>query len=75
MQVALPVAIFDDIRANEGASPLPHLKAAADLTIVAFYFLLRVGEYLVGEPPNSGSNMPHFGVNNRMRPSSGSRLT
>jgi hypothetical protein len=44
-QVALPVAIFDDIMANEGASSLPHLKAAADLTIVAFYFLLRVGEY------------------------------
>jgi hypothetical protein len=44
-QVALPVAIFANIMANEGASPSPSIKAAADLTIIAFYFLLRVGEY------------------------------
>jgi hypothetical protein len=44
-QVALPVAIFDDIMAHEGASRLPITKATADLTIIAFYFLLRVGEY------------------------------
>jgi hypothetical protein len=44
-QIALPVAIFDNIMANEGASPLPNVQATADLTIIAFYFLLRVGEY------------------------------
>ena len=31
--------------AHEGASHLPNVKATADLTIIAFYFLLRVGEY------------------------------
>jgi hypothetical protein len=31
--------------AHEGASRLPNIKATADLTIIAFYFLLRVGEY------------------------------
>jgi hypothetical protein len=44
-QVALPVAIFEDIMAHEGHSTLPKVQAAADLTIIAFYFLLRVGEY------------------------------
>jgi hypothetical protein len=44
-QIALPVAIFEDIMANEGISRLPNVQATADLTIIAFYFLLRVGEY------------------------------
>jgi hypothetical protein len=39
------VAIFEDILAHEGHSTFPNVQAAADLTIVAFYFLLRVGEY------------------------------
>ena len=44
-QIALPVALFEDIMAHEGASTLANVKATADLTIIAFYFLLRVGEY------------------------------
>jgi hypothetical protein len=37
--------------ANEGVSRLPNVQATADLTIIAFYFLLRVGEYT--QPTNS----------------------
>jgi hypothetical protein len=44
-QIALPVALFEDIMATEGASTLPNVQATADLAIIAFYFLLRVGEY------------------------------
>jgi hypothetical protein len=50
-QIALPVAIFVNIMANEGVSRLPNVQATADLTIIAFYFLLRVGEYT--QPTNS----------------------
>jgi hypothetical protein len=39
------VTIFEDILAHEGHSTFPNVQAAADLTVVAFYFLLRVGEY------------------------------
>jgi hypothetical protein len=45
IQIALPVAIFENIMANEGVSRLPNVQATADLTMIAFYFLLRVGKY------------------------------
>jgi hypothetical protein len=50
-QIALPVAIFENIMANEGVSRLPNVQSTADLIIIAFYFLLRVGEYT---QPTSG---------------------
>jgi hypothetical protein len=44
-QLALPVNLFHNIAANEGASHCPKEQASADLSIIAFFFLLRVGEY------------------------------
>lgn len=43
-QIALPVKIFENIAANEGASPDPLKQAVSDIIIMMFYFLLRVGE-------------------------------
>jgi hypothetical protein len=50
-QLALPVSVFQDIMANEGASLDPKVRAMADLVVIAFFFLLRVGEYT---PPTTG---------------------
>jgi hypothetical protein len=44
-QLALPVALFHNIAIMEGNSADPTDQAVADLTIVAFFYLLRVGEY------------------------------
>jgi hypothetical protein len=44
-QIALPVKVFLDIIENEGASTDPLEQAIADFVVIAFYFLLRVGEY------------------------------
>lgn len=44
-QLALPISVIEDILKNEGASPSPTDQALADLVILAFFFLLRVGEY------------------------------
>jgi hypothetical protein len=44
-QLALPVSVFQDIMTHEGASLAPKDKALADLVVIAFFFLLRVGEY------------------------------
>jgi hypothetical protein len=44
-QVALPVKVFLDIIDNEGASDDPLEQAIANFVTIAFYFLLRVGEY------------------------------
>jgi hypothetical protein len=43
--VALPVKVFLDIVEHEGASDDPLEQAIADFVVIAFYFLLRVGEY------------------------------
>jgi hypothetical protein len=43
--IALPVKLFANITATEGASASPLEQAVADLVAVAFFFLLRVGEY------------------------------
>jgi hypothetical protein len=44
-QLALPVALFQNIASKEGNSADPIEQAVADLSIVAFFYLLRVGEY------------------------------
>ena len=44
-QIALPVSIFENISKHECQSTNHREKAAADLIIIAFFFLLRVGEY------------------------------
>ena len=44
-QIALPVSLFEDIMAHEGQSRSSPVQASADLIIIAFFFLLRVGEY------------------------------
>jgi hypothetical protein len=44
-QLALPISVFQNIMATEGASVHPKQKAMADLVVIAFFFLLRVGEY------------------------------
>jgi hypothetical protein len=43
--IALPVKIFSNIASTEGASASPMEQAIADLVTIAFFFLLRVGEY------------------------------
>jgi hypothetical protein len=42
--LALPVKIFTNICDNKGTSPNPLDQAAADITMIMFYFLLQVGE-------------------------------
>jgi hypothetical protein len=44
-QLAIPVSVFEDIMKHEGTSAAPKDRALADLVILAFFFLLRVGEY------------------------------
>jgi hypothetical protein len=45
-QLALPVSVFEDIVRHEGTSVNPKdRRAAAGLVVIAFFFLLRVGEY------------------------------
>jgi hypothetical protein len=44
-QLALPVSVFQDIMSHEGASLDPKDQALANLVVIAFFFLLRVGEY------------------------------
>jgi hypothetical protein len=43
--IALPVKLFKNIAATEGASNSPLEQAIADLVTITFFFLLRVGEY------------------------------
>jgi hypothetical protein len=43
--IALPVKLFANIAATEGVSDSPMEQAISDLVTVAFFFLLRVGEY------------------------------
>jgi hypothetical protein len=43
-QLALPVSVFEDIVRHEGTSVNPKDRTAADLVVIAFFFLLRVGE-------------------------------
>jgi hypothetical protein len=44
-QITLPATVFEDVAANEEKSKSHGLQAAADLIIIAFFFLFRVGEY------------------------------
>lgn len=44
-QLALPISVLEDVMTNEGASPSLKNQALADLVVLAFFFLLRVGEY------------------------------
>jgi hypothetical protein len=44
-QLALPISVIEDVMKNEGASQSPKDQALADLVVLAFFFLLRVGEY------------------------------
>lgn len=44
-QIAVPVSVFLNIRAHDLTSTNPCHAAAADLIIIAFFFLLRVSEY------------------------------
>jgi hypothetical protein len=76
-QIALPVAIFANIMANEGVSRLPNVQATADLTIIAFCFLLRVGEYTQptsGRPTRTTQFRLKVGVIKQTEPTSGSHL-
>jgi hypothetical protein len=43
-QIALPVAVFENINAHEGQSDRALERATADTITIAFYFLLGVGE-------------------------------
>jgi hypothetical protein len=43
-QIALPVKLFEDIAAVEGASADPLHRATAEVITLMFYYLLRVGE-------------------------------
>lgn len=43
-QLALPVTIFENIAATEGHSSNPLEQATADIIILSFFFLLRIGE-------------------------------
>jgi hypothetical protein len=43
-QLALPVSVFQNIMETEGASVDPKQRAMADLVVIAFFFLLRVGK-------------------------------
>jgi hypothetical protein len=49
-QLALPVSVIEDVMKNEGAAPAPKDQVLADLVVLAFFFLLRVGEYM---PPGN----------------------
>lgn len=44
-QLALPISVIEDVMKHEGASASPKDQALADLVVLAFFFLLRVGEY------------------------------
>jgi hypothetical protein len=44
-QLALPISVIEDVMKNEDASLDPKDQALADLVVLAFFFLLRVGEY------------------------------
>ena len=44
-QIALPVTVFENIQQHECSSANLREQAAADLIIIGFFFLLRVGEY------------------------------
>jgi hypothetical protein len=44
-QLALPISVIEDVMKNEGAALNPKDQALADLVVLAFFFLLRVGEY------------------------------
>jgi hypothetical protein len=46
-QIALPVAVFKKISETECGSTTPKRQATGDLILIAFFFLLRVGEYTV----------------------------
>jgi hypothetical protein len=43
--LALPISVIEDVMKNEGASLDPKDQALADLVVLAFFFLLLVGEY------------------------------
>jgi hypothetical protein len=43
--IALPVEVIADVMKHEGVLDSPGVRAAADLILVAFYYLLRVGKY------------------------------
>jgi hypothetical protein len=44
-RLALPVATIRRLQQDYAGDPSPRSQAVADLAVVAFYFLLRVGEY------------------------------
>jgi integrase len=44
-QLALPISVIEDVVKHEGTSRDPKAQALADLVMLAFFFLLRVGEY------------------------------
>jgi hypothetical protein len=44
-QIGLPINVFLNIVEIEGSSQDPLKQAIADFVTIAFYFLLRVGEY------------------------------
>jgi hypothetical protein len=44
-QLAVPIAVANAVCEAGNVSPLQHVKTVGCLTITAFYFLLRVGEY------------------------------
>ncbi len=48
-KLAIPVSTITAILGNYRWNP--HLDAVADLTLIAFFFLLRVGEYTTPSPP------------------------
>ena len=44
-KLAVPVAVVNHLMAVGGKSNSDKLKAICDMSAIAFYFLLRVGEY------------------------------
>jgi hypothetical protein len=48
-KLAIPVSTITAILENYRWTP--HLEAVADLTLIAFFYLLRVGEYTTPSPP------------------------
>ena len=65
-QLALLISVIEDVMKNEGASQSPKDQALADLVVLTFFCLLRVGEYtpraaLKDAPPKSGEMICSFG--------------
>jgi hypothetical protein len=57
-QLALPLKVFLGITEVEGKSADPLEQALADFVTIAFYFLLRVGEYTSSASTKKDTHCP-----------------